>query len=65
MTTPEIPFKRQAVEPVQCIKNGWELIKDQYWLFVGMCFIGRSDRRSSATGNSTWTNDVWSVPDVF
>ncbi|HKU73067.1 MAG TPA: hypothetical protein VJR02_04070 [Pyrinomonadaceae bacterium] len=38
--TPEIPFKRQAVEPVQCLKNGWELIKDQYWLFVGMTFIG-------------------------
>lgn len=37
--TPEIPFKRQAVEPVQCLKNGWELVKDQYWLFVGMCFI--------------------------
>jgi uncharacterized membrane protein len=40
MTTPEIPFRRQVVEPVQCIKNGWELVKDQYWLFVGMCFIG-------------------------
>ena len=38
--TPEIPFKRQVVEPVQCLKNGWELVKDQYWLFVGMCFIG-------------------------
>lgn len=38
--TPEIPFKRKAVEPVQCLKNGWELIKDQYWLFVGMTFIG-------------------------
>ena len=37
--TPEIPFKRQAVEPVQCLKHGWELIKDQYWLFVGMTFI--------------------------
>lgn len=38
--TPEIPFKRQVVEPVQCIKNGWELIKDQYWLFVGMAAVG-------------------------
>src|SRR6185295_8613446 len=37
--TPEISFKRKAVEPVQCIKNGWELVKDQYWLFVGMTFI--------------------------
>ena len=39
MTTPEIPFKRQAVEPVECIKGGWELIKNQYWLYVGMCLI--------------------------
>jgi uncharacterized membrane protein len=37
--TPEIPFKRQAVEPVQCLKNGWELIKDQYWLFVGIAAV--------------------------
>src|ERR1700741_1493723 len=40
MTTPEIPFKRKVVEPVQCLKGGWELVKDQYWLFVGICFIG-------------------------
>ena len=40
MTTPEIPFRRNAVEPVACIKAGWELIKDQYWLFVGMCVVG-------------------------
>src|SRR6201988_862817 len=38
--TPEIPFKRQVVEPVQCLKNGWELVKDQYWLFVGMTAVG-------------------------
>lgn len=37
--TPEIPFRRNAVEPVQCIKDGWEIIKNQYWLFVGMTFI--------------------------
>jgi len=28
------------VEPVQCIKGGWEIVKDHYWLFVGMCLIG-------------------------
>jgi uncharacterized membrane protein len=37
--TPQIPFRRNAVEPVQCIKNGWELIKGQYWLFVGMALV--------------------------
>src|SRR5919106_4962048 len=38
--TPQIPFKRNAVEPVQCIKTGWATIKDRYWLFVGMCAVG-------------------------
>ncbi len=36
----EIEFKRNAVEPMECIKAGWELIKGQYWLFVGMTVVG-------------------------
>jgi uncharacterized membrane protein len=36
----EIEFKRNAVQPVECIKAGWELMKPQYWLFVGMTFVG-------------------------
>jgi hypothetical protein len=39
MTTPEIPYNRKAVDPVACIKAGWELVKPQYWLFVGMTFV--------------------------
>lgn len=39
MTPTQIPFNRNAVEPVQCIKAGWELIKDRYWLFVGMTIV--------------------------
>jgi len=38
--TPEIPFRRNVVDPVQCIKGGWEIIKTQYWLFVGMTLVG-------------------------
>src|ERR1044072_275765 len=38
--TPEIPFRRNVVEPVSCIKGGWELIRNQYWLFVGMTLVG-------------------------
>jgi len=37
--TPEIPYNRKAVDPIECIKAGWELIKPHYWLFVGMAFI--------------------------
>ena len=40
MSTPEIEFRRNAVQPVQCIKDAWALIKDQYWLFVGICAVG-------------------------
>jgi uncharacterized membrane protein len=40
MTTPQIPFRRKAVDPLYCIKAGWELVKGQYWLFLGMCFVG-------------------------
>ncbi len=37
--SPGEPFRRRAVQPTLCVKSGWELIKDQYWLFVGMALI--------------------------
>lgn len=40
MSTPQLEFRRNAVQPVQCIKDAWALIKDQYWLFVGICAVG-------------------------
>jgi len=36
----QITFQRNAVEPVACLKAGYELIKDQYWLFLGMTIVG-------------------------
>ena len=36
---PSIYFKRNAVEPVTCLKEAWNLVKDQYWLFVGICLV--------------------------
>ena len=36
---PQIPFRRGAVEPVECLKAGWNLVRDQYWLFAGMCAV--------------------------
>jgi hypothetical protein len=36
----EIEFKRNAVQPVECIKAGWDLIRSQYWLFVGITLVG-------------------------
>ena len=37
--TPEIPYNRKAVDPIDCIKAGLELVKPNLWLFVGMAFI--------------------------
>ncbi|HEY6802211.1 MAG TPA: hypothetical protein VI306_01410 [Pyrinomonadaceae bacterium] len=37
---PPVDYRRNAVEPIECLKASWELIKDQYWLFVGICIIG-------------------------
>jgi uncharacterized membrane protein len=35
----DIPFRRGAVEPVECLKAGWNVISDQYWLFLGMVAV--------------------------
>ena len=40
MATPEVAFKRNVVRPMDCVKGGWELIKGQYWLILGMCIVG-------------------------
>jgi hypothetical protein len=36
----QIEFKRNAVDPIECMKAGFELIKNQYWLFVGITVVG-------------------------
>ncbi len=33
-------FRRGVVAPVECIKEGCALIKDQYWLFLGISLVG-------------------------
>lgn len=41
MTNPsQIPFQRNVVQPVECLKGGWNLIKDQYWLIFAMWLVG-------------------------
>src|SRR5262252_11079192 len=38
--TPEMFDVRVGViKPVECIKEGWALIKDQYWLFLGLTVV--------------------------
>lgn len=33
-------FKIGVIRPIECFKEGWELIKDRYWLFFGITFVG-------------------------
>ncbi|HEY0006827.1 MAG TPA: hypothetical protein VGB17_18755 [Pyrinomonadaceae bacterium] len=40
MSTNLPEYNRGVVRPVECLKAGWELIKDQYWLFMGIIIVG-------------------------
>ena len=33
-------FKTGVIRPVECFKEGWALIKDQYWLLFGITLLG-------------------------
>ena len=34
------PYRRNAIRPVACIKEGWAVIQGQYWLFFAMALVG-------------------------
>jgi hypothetical protein len=40
MTPENTQFLTGVIKPVECVKEGWALIKDQYWLFLGIVFVG-------------------------
>jgi hypothetical protein len=33
-------FRTGVISPIECMKEGWELIKDQYWLILGITVVG-------------------------
>jgi hypothetical protein len=33
-------FNRGVVRPLECLQTGWGLIKDRYWLFMGITAVG-------------------------
>ena len=33
-------FRKASIRPVECLKEGYALIKDQYWLFLGIVVVG-------------------------
>jgi uncharacterized membrane protein len=32
-------FKRGAIRPLECLSAGWRVVKDDYWLFLGMSLL--------------------------
>lgn len=36
----QIHFNKGVVKPLECFKEGWELIKDRYWLFFFITAVG-------------------------
>ncbi|HEX8288088.1 MAG TPA: hypothetical protein VF556_08835 [Pyrinomonadaceae bacterium] len=38
--SPNIEFNSSAVNAGDCISDGWSLIQPNYWLFLGMSFLG-------------------------
>ena len=35
-----IEFRTGVIRPVECMREGWDLIKDQYWLFFAITLVG-------------------------
>jgi hypothetical protein len=33
-------FNRGAIRPMECLRSGWALIKDNFWLFLGIDLVG-------------------------
>ena len=40
MSAGELTFNRRVVRPMTCLREGWQLIKEDYWLFLGISFVG-------------------------
>ena len=40
MTPNNVQFRTGVIKPVECVKEAWALIKDQYWLFLGIILVG-------------------------
>ncbi|MBI5096008.1 MAG: hypothetical protein HZB26_26675 [Candidatus Hydrogenedentes bacterium] len=39
MSNSSEPFLTTAIHPVECFRQGWRLIKDEYWLFFGISAV--------------------------
>ena len=40
MDTDRFHFERGAIRPMQCLSEGWQLVKSEYWFFLGVTVVG-------------------------
>jgi len=40
MSVEEPGFNTGVISPTDCLKTGWQTIKDEYWLFLGIALVG-------------------------
>jgi hypothetical protein len=40
MSYGEVTFNRRAVKPLECMRGGWQLVRNDFWLFLGITFVG-------------------------
>jgi len=40
MTPDNVEFRTGVIKGTECLRESWALIKDQYWLFLGIVFVG-------------------------
>ena len=40
MAPSAVPFNRGAMRPLKCLGEGWQLVADRYWLFLGITAVG-------------------------
>ncbi len=36
----DVPYNRGAVRPMECFREGWRLVKAEYWFFLGVTLVG-------------------------
>jgi len=40
MNIDDVEINSGVVRPMECLREGWQLIKEQYWFFFGIAFLG-------------------------
>ena len=61
----DIQFNKGVVKPMECFREGWELIKDRYWLFFCNNCGGVYYRQHSSFLHSFRSDDVRNLRSAF